>query len=55
MHHDVDVFLLLSTLTDFSYSLGLVLVACELCQRNSQAYEACSEMVDQMDWLGADY
>lgn len=32
------------------YAFGILLIACELCQRNNQAYAECSDMVDQFNW-----
>lgn len=32
------------------YAFGLLLIACELCQRGNQAFGECGDMVDQFNW-----
>ena len=50
MHHDDNLLVLLATIAEVLYAFGLLLTACELCQRNSQAFNECSDMVEQIDW-----
>lgn len=41
---------LLQSIVANVYSIGVLIIVCEICQRIRQDFEECSEMVDQLDW-----
>ena len=49
-HRGDNLTVLLITMLEAIYAFGVLLIACELCGGNNQAYDECSDMVDQLDW-----
>lgn len=50
LHQDNNLAVLLILVIEAVYAFGVLLICCEVCQRIFEAYEDCSEMIQQLDW-----
>lgn len=50
VHHDGKMTEFLAMIIEVTYSFGILSVVCEICHRTGEAYDECSDMVDEFDW-----
>lgn len=50
MHHSDNLIVLLITIIEAFYPIGVLFICCEISQRISLAYDECSRMVVQFEW-----
>lgn len=49
-HHDNQLAEVMITILLLFYAFGGLLIACECGQRTNQAFEECTDMIDQFKW-----
>lgn len=50
VQHADNLAVLLITMMEIIYAFGVLVVCCEICQRATQSFDECSDMVAQFDW-----